>query len=184
MARDLDFSRRRRPSVTASTVPPTKTVAKPIQPINSTTKLAWLWILIIILVALGTWALWQYFKPVSVAKTATPAPSITSEIDSKLGGENKSLLTPQSSTPTVQIYDSGAGADKVKTLQEKLKTLGYSAENLDNSQFNYDKTYVWYRTGLKAEAEKIGSTMPERQVTLKETKISGTFDILILLGTN
>ncbi|MDP3993178.1 MAG: LytR C-terminal domain-containing protein, partial [bacterium] len=94
----------------------------------------------------------------------------------------ESMLSPQSSSPNVQIYDSGAGSSAVKSLVGNLKALGYKVENLEKSQFDYDRTYIRYRAGMLAEAEKIQSAMPDRLVSLKEVVTAGLFDILILYG--
>ena len=186
MARDLDFSPRRRSVITSAPITPVNRNVKPGQSNNKTVKLVWLWIFIILLVALGTWALWQSLKPVakstssnSLAATGTvPAlTSTTQEVDS-----DHLFSSGQASGTKIKIYDSGAGTSAVSTLQKKLKSLGYESENLDKSQFNYDKTYIWYRAGLEAEATKIQSTMFERVTSLKQIASSGLFDILIYLG--
>lgn len=179
MARDLDFSPRRR-----VVQPVNKPEVNQVPAVKvSKNSPVWLWIVIVTLIAVGAVAIWQFTRvsnpaPVTITPTATQPPLTTNNTDST----PDNLFSPQTSNPTIQIYDSGSGSDAVKALMAKLKALGYTTENLDKSQFNYDKTYIWYRTGLLAEAQKIQSTMPERTTSLQETKIAGSFDILILLG--
>ncbi len=188
MARDLDFSRRRqvsRPVVTA----PKKATPKP-KVINELgSKSVWLWIIIILLVAVAIWAVWQSTRPISSTGSTSTKPAPTSsqpQPDASLKGEsanNSNLLSPQTSSPTVLVYNSGAGTAAVNSLVDKLRLLGYKVNNLDKSQFNYDRIYIRYRQGMRVEAEKIQATLPEHLVSLKEVKSAGLFDILILYGS-
>lgn len=192
MARDLDFSPRRqvvKPTIaTAPRTTPSPAVASP-----KGLKSIWLWLVIILLVAGATWALWQSLQPVSSPTAVKPV--LTASEPTSSGLQKKSSTAPQEATSSnlfspqqsgsikIQIYNSGAGENAVAALQDKLKVLGYGSENLDKSQFNYDKTYIWYRAGLESEATKIQSTMPERVTSLKQIASSGLFDVLIYLGT-
>jgi len=138
------------------------------------------WVIIVIILAIGVLTVWEFLKPSSVTNKVSP---ITTTAPGSAPAAANNLLATKSSLPLIQVYDSGAGADAVAKEIATLKALGYTAENLEKSQFNYDKTYIWYQAGLEAEATKIASTMPSRVVELKETKIAGSFNILILLGT-
>lgn len=183
MARDLDFRVRRAEQVPSTLVKPV--VKSPIvRRQNSSNKM--LWAVLVLLLIAASIGIWQFViastPTVSSIKTTelteqTPVASTPTPIASE-----ESILSPQSTSPNVQIYDSGAGSTAVKSLADKLKALGYKVENLEKSQFDYDRTYIRYRAGLQAEAEKIQSTMPDRLVSLKEVVTAGLFDILILYG--
>ena len=179
MARDLDFRVKR-------------TVVKPLvqsMPVVSPTAkktgsnvLLWT-VLVLLLVAAGI-GIWQFSASNTPSTSSVKTPVATKEVlppatTTKL---DSSILSPQTSSPLVQIYDSGAGSTAVDSLVDKLKALGYKVDNLDKSQFNYDRTYIRYRAGMQSEAEKIQSTMPDRLVSLKEVVSAGLFDILILYG--
>ena len=183
MARDLDFRVRRsvvKPLVQSAPVK----VAPPNPKKTGSNTLLWT-VLVLLLVAAGI-GIWQFSvstapsvssvkTPVTTKESLPPATTAPTKVDS-------SILSPQTSSPLVQIYDSGAGSTAVNGLVDKLKALGYKVDNLDKSQFNYDRTYIRYRAGMQSEAEKIQSTMPDRLVSLKEVVSAGLFDILILYG--
>jgi len=189
MARDMDFSPKKRqaqapkvnltPSpVVVNSIPPA--VTKPV----SSRRSNWLiWLVIILIIAGGVFAFWHYFQPTTTSQN-TP-PTTLSTTTPALGSTTTtgSLVASKNSLPTVQIYDSGAGPEAVTKVMANLKALGYTTDNEDKSQFNYDKTYVWYITGLEADAAKIGSALAPRQVELKESKSAGSFEIMVLLGT-
>lgn len=180
MARDLDFSPRRRKVIQQSAVPQIA-AAKPtellLKPRRSWRGLIWFLIILLIL-AISGWVGWYYYKqqgsyansPSSVVNTTQNIPTTSKSVF----GQTQSI--------NVQVYDSGAGKEIVDKVVTQLKGLGYPAENVNESQFKYDRTYIWYREGLLTEAEKIKSVLTGRDIGLKETKVAGSFDILVLLG--
>lgn len=139
--------------------------------------------IILIVIAVGAYAFWRYFQPVPTTHNAAVSSTLTPPTPTIDGTSTNNLLATKNTLPTVQIYDSGAGSDAVTAVITKLKGIGYEAQNEAKSQFNYPKTYIWYITGLQADAVKIQSALTGRNVELKESKSAGSFQILILLGT-
>ncbi|MEK9167613.1 MAG: LytR C-terminal domain-containing protein [Patescibacteria group bacterium] len=185
MVRDLDFRVKRTP-VKPLAQPATVRVALPTNKKGGPS--ATLWTVLVLLLVAATIGIWQFSTisttPTTSVKTPTPTKEASPLADPVPTKAENSILSPQSSSPLVQIYDSGAGSTEVGALVDKLKALGYKVDNLDKSQFNYDRTYIRYRAGMQAEAEKIQSAMPDRLISLKEVQSAGLFDILILLGNN
>lgn len=85
---------------------------------------------------------------------------------------------------SIQVYDSGAGTASVEEAIKALADEQLTAKNVGKSQFEYDKTYIWYSTGFEDQAKKIAAVLIGRQTAVKESKVSGPFDILIYLGKN
>jgi len=183
MVRDIDFRVKRTP---------VKPLAQPVAPkvaldtVKKGGSSATLWTVLVLLLVAAAIGIWQFSATSATPTTSVKTPATTKEItpvaDPIPTKVENSILSPQSSSPLVQIYDSGAGSTEVSGLVDKLKALGYKVDNLEKSQFNYDRTYIRYRAGMQTEAEKIQSTMPERLVSLKEVVSAGLFDILILYG--
>lgn len=185
MARDLDFRVRRAEQVT-STPEATRPRVTASKAVSNGRSGGWLWIAILALLVATGIGIWQFMSlstpSVSSIKTPTVAKQVPQATTPNSVTSEEDIFSPQSTSPNVQIYDSGAGPSAVKSLVSNLKALGYKVENLDKSQFDYDRTYIRYRAGMQAEAEKIQSAMPDRLVSLKEVVTAGLFDILILYG--
>ena len=190
MARDMDFSSRRRvvsrPGTITAQTTPTKTGRKSVvtnsqnQSLGKKSKALWWWLLIIIVVVVGSILIgYIYYQQQLQSSTTTALSALTTS-----PGQSTASRSNVSSTQniSIQVYDSGGGVEAVNSVITKLKGLGYATENVSNSQFNYNKTYIWYREGLVSEAEKIASVLNDRQVGLKETKVAGSFDVLVLVG--
>ena len=82
----------------------------------------------------------------------------------------------------IKLYDGGAGSQTVELIAKRLTDAHYTVENLDKSLIEYDQTTIWYRQELADTAKEIVTHLSDRQVILKESAISGAFDILIYLG--
>ena len=171
MARDFDFVRTKATKTKA-------TPSKPSQQARRGRRGLVIWLTVLGLLVLGA-AFYWLFKQATV-----PAKDGRNLI-------NNSALAPtnfvevadeQLTGPLVQIYNSGAGEAAVAAVVATMKKNKFRVEPLANSQFEYDKTYIWYRRGLETIAQEIARLMPERLTSLKETQISGAFDILIYLG--
>ena len=185
MAKDLDF-RVRRTAVVAPNPAKPAVVAAPTVVSKGSGSSVLLWTIIVVLLLAAAIAVWQFTTltkdTASSPKTTVVAEKTTPITPPSSASSENSILSPQSSSPIVQIYDSGAGTTAVSDIVAKLKALGYKVDNLEKSQFNYDRTYIRYRAGMQSEAEKIQSAMPERLVSMKEVVSAGLFDILILYG--
>ncbi|MCR4277620.1 MAG: LytR C-terminal domain-containing protein [Candidatus Berkelbacteria bacterium] len=184
MARDFDFRVKRVINKTPVKSVPVTTASTNTAKSGSN---ALLWTILVLLLIAAAIGIWQF--TISTTSSTTPVQNPdTAKVASPTTNPNSTevknnILSPQTFSPLVQIYDSGAGSKAVSTLVEELKMLGYKVDNLDKSQFNYDRTYIRYRAGMLAEAEKIQAAMPERLVSLKEVVTAGLFDILILYGS-
>jgi hypothetical protein len=183
MARDLDFKVRRTAGIPPAQPPQVATILPSNRKSGSNTLLWTVLILLFIAAAIG---IWQFASSTTPSTTSIKTPVATKEVPpAKIPVVTKtdnSILSPETSSLVVQVYDSGAGSTAVDALIDKLKALGYKVDNLEKSQFNYDRTYIRYRAGMQTEAEKIQSSMPDRLVSLKEVQSAGLFDILILYG--
>ncbi len=82
----------------------------------------------------------------------------------------------------VQIYQSGAVQEAINQTEALLKEKGFTVENLGNSQFEYDKTYIWHTAEYTEKAKELGSLLTGRVVSYKESQNAGLFDVLIYLG--
>ena len=114
-------------------------------------------------------------NPVASTET-TPTTTNTTPTDT-----NKNIFAA-SSSPHIQIYDSGAGKNVLQATVKKLEAAKFDVENLNDSQFQYDQTYIWYHKENLELAQQIAGLLSDRKVTLKESKTYGLFDILIWLG--
>ncbi len=79
---------------------------------------------------------------------------------------NNSVSTTEESKSelVVKIYDGGAGGTDTETAAKTLSDNGYTVEQLGKSQFEYDKTYVWFVTGYQQDAEAIGALLGDREI--------------------
>jgi len=184
MVRDIDFKVRRvssKPPIKTTNLVATDTTVER----GGTSRLLWVIILALLVAAIiGIWQLLALSEPTSSSLKTSPISKQNSAIATPNSSDDrKNLLSPQTSGPLVQIYDSGAGPSVVQSLTNKLTSLGYKVENLEKSQFNYNRTYIRYREGMLVEAEKIKSALPDQLVSMSEVKSAGLFDILILYGT-
>lgn len=85
-------------------------------------------------------------------------------------------------TLTVQLYDSGAGKEVADKVKNELESLGYKVKDLGKSQFDYETTFIWHRENRQKEAEELAQFLKDRQVSLRQSKIGGVFEVLIFLG--
>lgn len=193
MARDFDI-KRVRPQGTNPQPPqefwPPKQATQPTKTKKTATKQAgqktiWPLLLLVLGLVLASAALYSQYigqvkapatkKPVETksqapSNSATPADAtVQSAFDN-----NSSLL--------IQVYDSGAGEEATKNVTAALKAAGYDASNLGKSQFEYDKTYVWHTPEYLEEATAASSVLTGREISYKESKIEGVFDVLIYMG--
>ncbi len=101
---------------------------------------------------------------------------------SKTADTTNRAATDTSGLFTVEIYESGAGLELYQSTAASLALAGYDVKNLGKSQFEYDKTYIWYRSSLEEQAHKVGEALAGRDVSYRESKNEGLFDILVYLG--
>lgn len=111
-------------------------------------------------------------NPTSDTTTSSPATESTDQKNVFQGG----------SEPVINFYQSGAPTEAISQITTLLKEKGYQVENLGDSQFEYDKTYIWYRAEFEAQAKTIGSLLANRVISYKESQNAGLFDVLIYLG--
>jgi len=113
--------------------------------------------------------------------------------DGNVQNTTKSNLTTNDTVPltttkpsevalTIQLYDSGAGPDEVDRVKARLETLGYVVKNLGRSQFDYEVTYIWHRANREQEAKELAAILEGREIVLRQSQISGIFEVLIFLG--
>lgn len=180
MARDLDF---RRPTSLQTNTPRVKNTSPlPSPKKRSSWPITLLIILGFILLLIGLY--WQFLRPSPVSqqikenpiKGQTVTPSTTQSTQ-----ENKNIFAA-SGGPRIQIYNSGGGDSALNAVIKKIEAADYNVENLDKSQFEYDKTYIWYHAENLDLAKKISNLLEGRTIILKESKTYGLFDILIWLG--
>jgi|GEM_PF-3041552 len=195
MARDLDFIKKpsNQPpisrgstnfSVKPLTTAPTKTVVAPNQLPPRSTSVAspknhrhWtIWILIVVCVILLVFGLLLY-KSARVALTPRVNPPTTQ--NTVVSGAK---ADEAASNAVVQVYDSGAGT---QVLNQTLSLLGnnkINAQSLSTSEFQYDRTYIWYQPAYLDEAQQVASLLKDRDVALRPSQITGSFTILVYLG--
>jgi len=188
MARDLDFARPRtvRPNSSAPVRPPvTNQPSAPTPaPTKTRSRIGWLVVLLIIL-GLALLTIGIYYQTSRANRVSTPPISATKKTTSTaVPVERDNILAGAKSEFSVQIYDSGAGKDTLNKVIKLLKDQHYDVVNLDQSQFNYDQTMIWYKKGFSAQAEKVADVLKNRDTKLTESSIGGVFDILIWLGKN
>lgn len=181
MARDLDF--RRKPTSTQTVQPNKGQTTPPIQSNTTPRKnrrrgLAPLVIAIIGLAAAATGAYYWATLPPTQKTTDTSSQTTTvappADDQKNVFQANKELV--------VNVYQSGAAADVIKNVTTVIEEKGFKVENLGDSQFEYDKTYVWHRAEYETQAKAIGQALSGRVVSYKESQNAGLFDILIYLG--
>ncbi len=173
MARDFDFSRRRAHAA------PSRSSGRSRRPKTSP-------LTILVFVGLGVLAVIALAQGLSVSKTTNPSEKSTTptnNLDTTPTPQSSSTTTAASSQPIViKLYDGGAGSQAVELIAKRLTDAHYTVENLDKSLIEYDQTTIWYRQELADTAKEIVTHLSDRQVVLKESAISGAFDILIYLG--
>lgn len=195
MGRDFDF--KRRPKTRTVITPPKQTeqVASPANTVQPR-RAKRLWPLNVLLIAAAVAGIIFYYQSLqSPSKTnisSTPTPGINGTL---LDGKTTPTATTRAgASPTqspivdsqtkaiVQIYDGGGGSTAVDDIIARLAAAGITVENLQTAQFQYAKTYVYYRASFFAQAQKIAQLLPNRDVVLNTTVIEGVFDILIYTG--
>ncbi len=192
MARDMDFRRKPTESTPSSRVgqlPPVKHG----RPANITTSpggqrlshrrspqtVLYLVIVGLAFAAIGTYY-WSTQPPMSSSPPATNDEKKTAgQTTAQSNGLN---AVTKSGQPIVQIYQGGAPEATVSQVIGTLREKGYSVENLGNSQFEYDKTYIWYTKTYADKAQTIGQLLSDRVISYRESQSAGVFDILIYLG--
>ena len=173
MARDMDFKRPPRR--------PEKVVHKPKKPKSSiSVPMAIIIILGIGALSYGAIITMQQSPSLTTSTTNTavstsPSPVVTAPVASATG-------TTTISSMTIKIYDAGGGAASTEEVDNLLKQGGFKTDSTDKAQYEYDKTYVWYRKGLETQADQIKTLLKSRDVALKESKLEGVFDILVFVG--
>ncbi len=83
---------------------------------------------------------------------------------------------------TVTLYNSGAGAEAVSALAGTLKQAGYTSQDLGDSQFQLDQTYIWYQAAYLSDVEKIQKLLEGKKVALRPYTGTGPYKILVQLG--
>lgn len=116
---------------------------------------------------------------ISTKETANPVADSDKQ-STIVSNEGGSPLTNQ--IVSIDVYNSGISADDYAKSVETLKKAGFAVKELEKSQFDYDKTYIWYRAEFLTEAEKVAATLKDRQVVLRQSQIAGAFDVLVYLG--
>lgn len=172
MARDFDFRRTpisrpitTNPSVVKPAVlaPQQKKVAK------KSKNVSWIAVVVILAVfALGVGMYYQSLQPPKVTNTNNNA--------------NKEEQQTEKKELVIDVFDGGAGADVLASTVGLLKEGGFSVKDAGKTQFEYDKTYIWYVTGFESDAQKIAAILSSRKTVLKESKVSGAFTIQVQLG--
>jgi archaellum component FlaF (FlaF/FlaG flagellin family) len=173
MARDFDFRR------TPTTKPIIKTpvtpapVAQPptqsVQPIKQSKNISW--VAVVVILAVFAVGLGLYYQSLQSPKSNVQT---NSENSVEQESEKKQLV--------VDVFDGGAGADVLSTTIATLKENGFTVTDSGKTQFEYDKTYIWYVTGFESDAQRIASLLSSRKTVLKESKVSGGFTVQIQLG--
>lgn len=124
----------------------------------------------------------QTTKPLPTLVINTPTAETTALATAGSTSTSSPTATATNSQPTIQVYDGGSGESVASSIIKTIKSAGYTTESLGKSQFDYDKTFLYYRSAFATQAEAVAKLLAGRDVTLKESKIEGSFDILIYLG--
>lgn len=185
MARDFDFhvTTKRvtnpslpRPEVSQPNPLPTKT-----KPSSSRKAVAPLILLIVGLAAAATGAYYWSSQPPTASAPATSTPT-NQQSASDTSTESNSNVFQKNDQLVVQVYQSGATQEAIDQTVALLKEKGFKIENLGNSQFEYDKTYIWHTAEYTEKAKELGTLLSGRVVSYKESQNAGLFDVLIYLG--
>lgn len=173
--RDIDF--RPRSDARAATNPSPKPVSRPGVKKKQSSAL------LIAIIGLAAAALGTYYWSGTPPQSSSPASAEPSSPSERLGDvSTNGTIFDTSDTLLVQVYESGADQATITSALETLKREKYQYQNLGASQFEYDKTYIWYTAGYAEEAQAIGRLLTGRSVSYKESQNSGVFDVLIYLG--
>jgi len=170
MARDFDI----RPGNTPA---PTR-LATPKSPKRSTRR--GVVPLLIAIIGLAAAAIGAYYWSSLPVQPSSPVGETPASSNQEPAVTDKNVFSDQKLT--VQIYQSGAPQETVDALIAKFKANSFTVENLGDSQFEYDKTYIWHTAEYADEAKALGALMPDRVISYKESQNAGLFDILIYLG--
>lgn len=131
---------------------------------------------LIVVVIFGTASAFLYLRhaqPIATLPIATGSPSTT---------PTTTVSSSQSVAPIVTVYTSGASQAAVTSFVASLNQVGFTAQNLGQSQFGLDQTYIWYQPAFQADAEKIGSLLGNKKVALRSYQGTGPYKILVQLG--
>lgn len=177
MPRDLDFRTRKKPrpvAVASSNQPKPnhlpslrKAKKKSLRP----KIVLWLWAAVIfVVIAVAVFFYYESLKPAPVSQQPKPvsAKTDTAVSASQLG--------------TVTLYNSGAGQDKTDALAKTLRAHKYSVQNLGDSEFQLDQTYIWYQAQYQTDAQTIQGLLGSKKVTLRQYAGTGPYKILVQLG--
>ena len=114
--------------------------------------------------------------------------------DSKEQADNQANSTKESSTAKPAVDKStiiisvlnGSGIKlSAKTVADKLSAEGYTVNNISNARsFNYQKTFIYYKSGKEVEAELVKASLPDRETETSENNsvVGASFDIVVVVG--
>ena len=185
MARDFDFHRRTEKSAEFGVAPThlTQPITSPRKPKPTASRKA-VAPLILVIVGLAAAATGLYYwssQPPTASAPATNKSTSEQSASDTTTNSDKNVFK-KTDELVVQIYQSGAVQEAINQTEALLKEKGFTVENLGNSQFEYDKTYIWHTAEYTEKAKELGSLLTGRVVSYKESQNAGLFDVLIYLG--
>ena len=90
---------------------------------------------------------------------------------------------PQPSTAhTIQLLDGSDDPNKFQKIQQQLASANLNVTSTEPARFTYEKSTVYYRPGLESQAKQVAEVLRDLQPTLKESKVTGFYDILVIIG--
>ncbi len=174
MARDFDFRPKTKPPSRVNSLPGNVKASPMGQPKKRSVWLLLVWLLLaLVLVIAGTYYYLRSLKPTPVSNQSVPT-SANKTQSSTVGGAT--------TEPIVTLYDSGAGAETVAALSEKLASVQLTSQSLGRSELTLDQTYIWYQAMYQGQAEQIARLLPGKKVTLRPYNGTGPYKILVQLG--
>ncbi len=179
MAKDFDFVRRPQTKQVITAAPTkTETVAftEPVKQNNKPSSkdnaerrryqtVGWA----IVLLVVGTFVTLTYLYYISLQKSSSETPSNTANTEVK------------AETLKVTVYDRGAGASNAQAVLSIVRSLGLDVGGGATSSLDYDKSYIFYKTGELEDAQKIVAALSNYTFELRESPLPG---ISIYLGKN
>jgi len=147
-------------------------------------QLHYLWLLALIVIGLIfiTLGLIQESAPSAQSSPTTPTSTSKENSDSNKNIDNNIFTTQPSAD--IQIYDGGAGTQRVDQLINQLKENKLTAVNLGRSQFDYTGTTIWFVPEEEALAKRVGDSLSDTQITYKKSQLGAAagFKVLVYLG--
>ena len=123
------------------------------------------------------------YSAISTKPSANTTPQISSTQTAVPAEVQTTGITPITNAKAiVKVYNSGGGDKATTDIVGQLQAAKYQVENEGASQFDYDKTYIWYSTGKDSVAKNIATLLKDRDTILKESKLEGIFDIIVYIG--